>query len=84
MGHNLASSKLQGRSDNYSETRRNTYVKNGESLDKSSWADISRDESTLEAFENPDIYKNRKIGSKPPKPWTKKKCPQKWNIVRAP
>ena len=75
MGHNLASCKMQGRLDEYSETRRNSYVKNGEILDKSNWADISRDDSTLEAFENPDTYENRKIGSKPPKPWIKKKCP---------
>ena len=75
MGHNIATSTLQGKTSDYSETRRDSYVKNGENLDKSRWADFSRDDSTLEAFENPDVYQNRKIGSKPIKPWNKKKCP---------
>ena len=72
MDHNIAISAMQGKTDDYSETRRNSYVKNGENLDKSSWAEFSRDDSTLEAFENPDVYANRKIGSKPQKPWNKK------------
>ena len=74
MGHNVASSLMQGRTDNYEETRRNSYVRDTDDLDTSSWIAKAHDESTLEELENPDTYPQRKVGVKEPKAWKKKKC----------
>ena len=75
MGHNVASSMMQGRIDDYEETRRDSFVRESDDLDISNWMASRGDDSTLEELENPDFYENRRVGVKVPKPWIKKRCP---------
>ena len=59
---------MQSRTDNYEETRRESYVNSINDHDTSNWIATNNEDSVLEELHNPDIYENRKIGVKPPKP----------------
>ena len=74
IGHNVAKSVMQGRTDNYEETRRDSFVNENDDLDTSNWIATNNEDSVLEELNNPDTYENRQIGVRPPKPWNKKKC----------
>ena len=68
MGHNVASSMMQGRIDDYEETRRDSFVRESDDLDISNWIASRGDDSTLGELENPDVYENRRVGVKATKP----------------
>ena len=74
IGHNVAKSIMQGRTDNYEETRRESFVNENDDLDTSNWIASNNEDAVLEELHNPDTYENHKIGVRPPKPWNKKKC----------
>ena len=74
MGHNVSTSMMQGRTDEYEESRGGTgATANDDDHDKSSWLP-QNENSVLEELENRDTYTHRKIGEKA-RPWTGKKCP---------
>ena len=66
---------MSGRTDDYTETKRNSFVPHDENLDVSNWVNTRGEESAPEDLENPDVYENRSVGVKVPCPWRNKKCP---------
>ena len=73
MGHNLVSSTMSGRTNDYEESRGPGLVDDSDDHDISNWM-AEDNESVLEELENPDTYQHRKIGKKEVKAWKNKKC----------
>ena len=54
IGHNVVKSIMQSRTDNYEETRRESYVNSINDLDTSNWIATNNEDSVLEELHNPD------------------------------
>ena len=46
---------MSGRTDDYTETKRNSFVPHNENLDVSNWVHTRGEESVPEDLENPDV-----------------------------
>ena len=73
MGHNLVSSTMAGRTNDYEESRGPRLVDDSDDYETSNWVAENND-SVLEELENTDTFKHRKIGKKEVKAWKNKKC----------
>ena len=72
ISHNVVSSSLKGRVDDYEETRGNDDTEHTEGNDTSNWVPVV-DKSSLEELDNPDPYAHRVVGLRDSE-FQRKKC----------